>query len=145
MRFTRSLLALLLLPALAVAQEPTVRRVLQGENATIVFGPQGGYAPENYLKKFTGTNGADQWATQNGALAERLSIAVREVRGTSQRIGVPFGTNATAYGAHFPTVVFGPGSIAQAHTADEWLALDQLEQASEILYRFLLSLPRSAW
>jgi acetylornithine deacetylase len=77
---------------------------------------------------------------KNGALAERLSIAVREVRGASQRIGVPFGTNATAYGAHFPTVVFGPGSIAQAHTADEWLALDQLEQASEILYRFLLQL-----
>jgi acetylornithine deacetylase len=76
----------------------------------------------------------------NSALADRLAVAVREVRGTSQRIGVPFGTNATAYGAHFPTVVFGPGSIAQAHTADEWLALDQLEQASEILYRFLQNL-----
>jgi acetylornithine deacetylase len=32
--------------------------------------------------------------------------------------------------------VFGPGSIDQAHTADEWLALDQLEAASEALYRF---------
>ena len=76
----------------------------------------------------------------NSALADRLAVAVREVRGASQRIGVPFGTNATAYGAHFPTVVFGPGSIAQAHTADEWLPLDQLEQASEILYRFLRNL-----
>lgn len=73
----------------------------------------------------------------NGALADRLATVVREVRGTVQKIGVPFGTNATAYGAHFPTVVFGPGSIAQAHTADEWIALDQLELASEILYRFL--------
>ncbi|MEX2142769.1 MAG: M20 family metallopeptidase [Pirellulales bacterium] len=75
--------------------------------------------------------------TANGALADRLAVAVRELRGAAQKIGVPFGTNATAYGAHFPTVVFGPGSITQAHTADEWLALDQLELASEILYRFL--------
>ena len=36
----------------------------------------------------------------------------------------------------FPTVVFGPGSIAQAHTADEWVALDKVQAASEILYRF---------
>jgi acetylornithine deacetylase/succinyl-diaminopimelate desuccinylase family protein len=75
--------------------------------------------------------------TNNGALAAQLATAAREVRGTANTIGVPFGTNATAYGAHFPTVVFGPGSIAQAHTADEWVALDQVEQASEILYRFL--------
>ncbi len=81
--------------------------------------------------------------TANGALAERLAAAAREVRGTTQRIGVPFGTNATAYGAYLPTVVFGPGSIAQAHTADEWLALDQLELASEILYRFLKGLAES--
>jgi acetylornithine deacetylase len=37
-------------------------------------------------------------------------------------------------------VVFGPGDIAQAHTCDEWLDLDQLEQASEILYRFARNL-----
>ncbi|PLX70529.1 MAG: TonB-dependent receptor, partial [Azoarcus sp.] len=33
-------------------------------------------------------------------------------------------------------VVFGPGSIRQAHTKDEWLPLDELEQAAEVLYRF---------
>jgi acetylornithine deacetylase len=75
----------------------------------------------------------------NGVLADRLAAAAGEVRGEVRKIGVPFGTNATAYGAHFPTVVFGPGSIAQAHTADEWIALEQLELASEILYRFLRS------
>ncbi len=52
-------------------------------------------------------------------------------------IGVPYGTNAAATSAAgVPSVVFGPGSIAQAHTADEWLALDQLAEASEIYYRF---------
>jgi len=35
-----------------------------------------------------------------------------------------------------PAVVFGPGSIAQAHTKDEWISLAELEQAGEIYYRF---------
>jgi acetylornithine deacetylase len=74
---------------------------------------------------------------QNGALSERLAAAAREVRGSVKKIGVPFGTNATAFGADIPTVVFGPGSVAQAHTADEWIDLDQLQAASEILYRFI--------
>jgi acetylornithine deacetylase/succinyl-diaminopimelate desuccinylase-like protein len=73
----------------------------------------------------------------NAALADRLAAAVGEVQGTAKKSGVPFGTNATAFGRHFPTVVFGPGSIAQAHTADEWVELEQVERASEILYRFL--------
>jgi acetylornithine deacetylase/succinyl-diaminopimelate desuccinylase-like protein len=33
-------------------------------------------------------------------------------------------------------VVFGPGSIDQAHTADEWLDVEQLRLASDVLYRF---------
>jgi acetylornithine deacetylase/succinyl-diaminopimelate desuccinylase-like protein len=31
--------------------------------------------------------------------------------------------------------------IAQAHTVDEWIAVTQLERATTILERFLLSLP----
>jgi acetylornithine deacetylase len=33
-------------------------------------------------------------------------------------------------------VVFGPGSVEQAHTDDEWLPLEELEQAAEIFCRF---------
>ena len=40
-----------------------------------------------------------------------------------------------------PSVVFGPGDIAQAHTADEWISLGQLERGKEMLLRFLKSLP----
>jgi acetylornithine deacetylase/succinyl-diaminopimelate desuccinylase-like protein len=40
-----------------------------------------------------------------------------------------------------PSVVFGPGDIAQAHTSDEWVAVDQLERGTAILIRFLESLP----
>jgi acetylornithine deacetylase/succinyl-diaminopimelate desuccinylase-like protein len=40
-----------------------------------------------------------------------------------------------------PSVVFGPGDIAQAHTADEWVELAQVEQAKEFFVTFLRSLP----
>ena len=34
-------------------------------------------------------------------------------------------------------VVFGPGDIAQAHTIDEWIALDQLERGTEQYTRLI--------
>ena len=40
-----------------------------------------------------------------------------------------------------PSVVFGPGDIAQAHTADEWIEISQLEQGRVMLLNFLKSLP----
>jgi acetylornithine deacetylase/succinyl-diaminopimelate desuccinylase-like protein len=74
----------------------------------------------------------------NGELADRLSRAAGNIASQTRRIGVPFGTNAAIYSAAgVPTVVFGPGSIEQAHTADEWISLEQLSSGSEILYRFM--------
>jgi len=40
-----------------------------------------------------------------------------------------------------PSVVFGPGDIAQAHTRGEWIAVNQLEQATKLLAEFLANLP----
>jgi len=40
-----------------------------------------------------------------------------------------------------PSVVFGPGDIAQAHTADEWVAVRQVERATRLLQRFIEALP----
>lgn len=73
----------------------------------------------------------------NGQVAGSLSAAAGEVLGEGRRVGVPYATNAAFYSAAgVPSVVFGPGSLEQAHTDDEWIPLDQLEQATEILYRF---------
>jgi acetylornithine deacetylase len=73
----------------------------------------------------------------NGRLAEQLRRAALPFAPDCASIGVPYGTDAAVYAAAgVPTVVFGPGSIDQAHRADEWLAVDQLEKASETLYRF---------
>ena len=43
--------------------------------------------------------------------------------------------------AGIPSIVFGPGDIAQAHTGDEWISLAELERATELLFNFLQSLP----
>ena len=57
-------------------------------------------------------------------------------------IGVDYYCDAANLaGAGIPTVVWGPGDIAQAHTADEWIAVEQLERGTDMLTRFLLSLP----
>jgi len=76
--------------------------------------------------------------SDNGELADRLGSVIRRHGGPGERIGVPFGTDAPHFAATgCPTVVFGPGSIDQAHTADEWIDLDQLKTAAEILYDFV--------
>jgi acetylornithine deacetylase/succinyl-diaminopimelate desuccinylase family protein len=56
-------------------------------------------------------------------------------------VGVDFFTDAGVLAAAgIPSVVFGPGDIAQAHTSDEWVAVSQLEQGTALLARFLHSL-----
>ncbi len=39
-----------------------------------------------------------------------------------------------------PSVVFGPGDIAQAHTSDEWISLTSLERGAKVLEKFLRNL-----
>ncbi|MEQ8786167.1 MAG: M20 family metallopeptidase [Pirellulaceae bacterium] len=76
----------------------------------------------------------------NGPLAESLSAVIQQHGGTGRRTGVPYGTDAAVFAkAGAPSVVFGPGSIDQAHTCDEWLAVEQLEKAAEIYYQFAQS------
>ena len=76
----------------------------------------------------------DDW---NTSLAESLSATIRQQGHRGERIGVAYGTDAAALAVdQVPTVVFGPGNIAQAHTKDEWVSVDQLEQAVEVLVAF---------
>jgi acetylornithine deacetylase len=62
--------------------------------------------------------------------------------GQSKPLGVHFFCDAAILSAGgIPSVVFGPGDIAQAHTADEWISLAELERGKNLLLRFLNSLP----
>ncbi len=69
-------------------------------------------------------------------LARQLVAIARQLEPAAELVGVPYGTDAPCFSPlGIPTVVFGPGSIAQAHTADEWIALQQLEMGVEAYYR----------
>jgi acetylornithine deacetylase len=72
----------------------------------------------------------------NRPFAERVATLVHDCGRRGELVGVPFGTDAAALSAAgIPTVVFGPGSIAQAHTADEFIEIDELQFATEMFHR----------
>ena len=73
----------------------------------------------------------------------KLPLVARFLRSVGQRkpAGVRYFCDASVLArGGIPSVVFGPGDIAQAHTADEWISLAALERGKAILLRFLQSL-----
>ena len=62
--------------------------------------------------------------------------------GQTKPLGVDFFCDAAVLSAGgIPSVVFGPGDLAQAHTADEWISLAELERGKDLILKFLASLP----
>jgi acetylornithine deacetylase/succinyl-diaminopimelate desuccinylase family protein len=62
--------------------------------------------------------------------------------GQTKPLGVHYFCDAAILSAGgIPSVVFGPGDIAQAHTEDEWISLTELERGKNLLLQFLNSLP----
>ena len=75
------------------------------------------------------------------ASAEERRLAARDL---ADELGLPIGnavdfwTEASLFSAAGLTAfVYGPGDIAQAHTADEWVALEQLERYTARIIRIL--------
>ena len=76
----------------------------------------------------------------DAAVVETATRVLREMGLNAEPCGVPFGCDASKLSrAGIPSIVFGPGSIDRAHTADEYIELDQVERAYEFQRRFLLS------
>jgi acetylornithine deacetylase/succinyl-diaminopimelate desuccinylase-like protein len=72
----------------------------------------------------------------------KLPLVARFLQSVGQRqpVGVRYFCDASVLGhGGIPSVVFGPGDIAQAHTADEWISLEALERGKRLLLRFLQS------
>ena len=71
-------------------------------------------------------------------LIAQLMGAVRQ----KEPAGVHYFCDASVLArAGIPSVVFGPGDIAQAHTANEWVSLAALERGTATLFGFLQNLP----
>jgi len=74
------------------------------------------------------------------SVVQTATAVLRELGLNAGPCGVPFGCDASKLSrAGIPSIVFGPGSIDRAHTADEYIELDQVEQALEFQRRFLMS------
>ena len=76
--------------------------------------------------------------------SSKLPLVESFLRGIRQKglVGVDYFSDAGVLAeSGIPSVVFGPGDIAQAHTPDEWIEVRQLDQAKDMLIRFLRSLP----
>jgi acetylornithine deacetylase len=123
------------------------RRLVRGENAAEVTANLKGYLIDKAHIDFPFDCPAP-WMSMTalnpeGAeeLTALLGTAIDAVRGGHRVHTVPYGTDASTIAtAGIPAVVFGPGDIAKAHTVDEWVPLDEVEQASEILYRLISAL-----
>jgi acetylornithine deacetylase/succinyl-diaminopimelate desuccinylase-like protein len=62
--------------------------------------------------------------------------------GQPKPLGANFFCDASVFAhAGIPSVVFGPGDIAQAHSADEWIELKSVDRAAALLLKFFQSLP----
>jgi hypothetical protein len=59
--------------------------------------------------------------------------------------GAPWFCDAAVFAQHgSPAIAMGPGSIAQAHTCDEWISLEELERGASFFESFLRGLSTRA-
>jgi acetylornithine deacetylase len=121
------------------------RRTLPGEDVAWALDDINQFLRQRLEFEFdmqTPTGGSSLDDDNNSELGMLLGRSIDSQRGGHREIGVAYTTHAPQYAAiGLPTIVFGPGSIEQAHTKDEWIEVAQIEQATEILVHFLSHLP----
>lgn len=80
-----------------------------------------------------------------GAQDNAVSVAARLADYTGSPQIVSFGTEAGLFqAAGIPTVVCGPGNISRAHKPDEWIGVDELENAGRMMGR-IAQLASTGW
>ncbi|MGB0578675.1 MAG: M20 family metallopeptidase [Limisphaerales bacterium] len=73
------------------------------------------------------------------SVVQSASAALKAMNMPPEPAGVPFGCDCTKISrAGVPAIIFGPGCIDQAHTADEFIEVRQVELAHEFYRHFLL-------
>ncbi len=118
------------------------RRTLPGETeASVKREITALLAAHKLSAKITGTKAAPCTALETDA-KRALVRQFMKAAGQTNPCGVHYFCDASVLStAGIPSVVFGPGDIAQAHTVDEWISLASLERGKDLLVRFLGRLP----
>ena len=118
------------------------RRTLPGESFTTISREIGEVLKKRGLKaRLTNVKGYTCPAMETDPTLPMVQQLMRTVRQTKP-LGVDYYCDAANIATTgVPAIVWGPGDIAQAHTADEWISIRQLERGMDVLTRFLLSLP----
>ena len=74
----------------------------------------------------------------NASISRQLAGILERCGLSGEPQGAGYGTDASTYSeAGIPAIVIGPGSIAQAHTEDEWLELEQLTKSVELYHAIM--------
>ena len=101
----------------------------------------GGLAEAGALERYEETFRGPSLPSGDIATAEEQRLAARDL---ADELGLPIGnavdfwTEASLFSrAGLTAIVYGPGDIAQAHAADEWVSLEQLQRHSESIARIL--------
>jgi acetylornithine deacetylase/succinyl-diaminopimelate desuccinylase-like protein len=126
----------------ALCEASVDRRTLPGETESSVRGELQKLFRRHKLRALLGDEKSNSChPMETGAelpLVRKFMQAARQTRPA----GVNYFCDASVLAhAGIPSVVFGPGDVAQAHTADEWVGLKSLAAASACLLKFFQSLP----
>lgn len=122
------------------------RRLVPGEQPESVLSSY-----RDLLHKLQAARPVLDWSMEPLLQDEPMQTPVNSMIATSARealkaagldgspVGVPFGSDASKFArAGIPSIIMGPGSIEQAHTADEYVELEEVEKAF-VVYRKLMT------
>jgi acetylornithine deacetylase len=127
-----------------IAPDADVRfgfRPLPSQSTDALHAAFRGLVPAGALADYEETFRGPSLPAGDVAVAEERRLAARDLAddlGLPVGAAVDFWTEASLFSqAGLTALVFGPGDIAQAHTADEWVALPQLAAAADHYRRML--------
>lgn len=79
----------------------------------------------------------DPYENTEAETVQAFQTAVETAGGGAQPItGFPASSDAAYFGA--PVVIYGPGSLVQAHSLDEWVEIDEMVTAARAYLQFIL-------
>lgn len=119
------------------------RRLLPGEDAAAVHAAYGSFFESLHLDAWQDPPMLADEALDTATTEPLVAAASRSLHALgldAEPAGVPYGSDASKLArVGIPSIIFGPGSIDQAHAAVEWVDCAQVEQAAEFYKHFLIN------